>query len=243
MTSKNSKDTKCSTRLGWAFLIALISVLGISMLITSLLPSPTSSNLAFAKREDPKTPFVEDNARVLTAKTRKRVADLNRRAANEPGSPQLLVVTVNSLDRFSINKLANQKGKQYGIGSKDTHPGLVYIVSAEDNESYLATGDSIDSKITQPMATHMLESKTVAASFKEGDYDKGVNSVLSTIQPYFLGERKASDYPKNEIVMSRLSAALVNVALVIAIICVPVATVLLLDKYLFRADPLDIDAY
>lgn len=240
MTSKNSKN---HSRMIWTFTIAFVSVLSIVIFMATFKTSPTSSNPNFAKREDPKTPFVEDNARVLTAKTRKRVADLNRRAASEPGSPQLLVVTVNSLDRFSINKLANQKGKQYGIGSKDTHPGLVYIVSAEDNESYLATGNSIDSKITQPMATHMLESKAVAASFKEGDYDKGVNTVLSTIQPYFLGERKASDYPKNEIVMSRLSAMLVNVGSVIAIICVPVATFLLLDKYLFRADPLDTDVY
>ena len=109
MTSKNSKNTKCSARLGWAFNITIISLLSIAMLITLLLPSPTGNNPNFAKRVDPKTPFVEDNSHVLTAKTLKRIADLNQRAAVTPGHPQLLVVTVDSLKGVSISDLADKK--------------------------------------------------------------------------------------------------------------------------------------
>ena len=196
MASKNSKDSKCSARLGWAFNITIISLLSIAMLITFLLPSPTSSNPNFAKRIDPKTPFVEDNARVLTAKTRRRIADLNQRAVVEPGQPQLLVVTVDSLKGVSISDLANKKGRQYGIGSKDAHPGLVYVVSVKNRKDHLATSDSMRSKITKHMAVTMLESKSSRTAFSDGDFDKGVNTVLSTVQPYFLGEQNASDYPK-----------------------------------------------
>ena len=197
MASKNSKDPKCSAHLGWAFLITIISLLGISMLITVLVPSPTGRNPNFAKRVDPKTPFVEDNSRVLTAKTLKRIADLNQRAAVTPGHPQLLVVTVDSLKGASISDLADKKGKQYGIGSKDTHPGLVYIVSVKDRKDHLATSVDMQSKITKHMAVTMLESKSSRTAFSDGDFDKGVNTVLSTVQPYFLGEQKASDYPKS----------------------------------------------
>ena len=54
----------------------------------------------------------------------------------------------------------------------------------------------MQSKITKHMAVTMLESKSSRTAFSDGDFDKGVNAVLSTVQPYFLGEQKASNYPK-----------------------------------------------
>ena len=230
MASKNSKDTKCSARLGWAFNITIISLLSIAMLITLLLPSPTSSNPNFAKRIDPKTPFVEDNARVLTAKTRRRIADLNQRAVVAPGQPQLLVVTVDSLKGVSISDLADKKGRQYGIGSKDAHPGLVYVVSVKDRKDHLATSDTMHSKITKNMAVTMLESKSSRTAFSDGDFDKGVNTVLSTVRPYFLGERKASDYPKS-IPENVRSFIILAAAVIVTSVCTIIAYHDVIDKY------------
>ena len=109
----------------------------------------------------------------------------------------MLVVSVDSLKGVSISDLADKKGRQYGIGSKDAHPGLVYVISVKDRKDHLATSVDIHSKITKHMAVTMLESKSSRTAFSDGDFDKGVNTVLSTVQPYFLGERKASDYPKS----------------------------------------------
>ena len=169
--------------------------------------------------------FFEDNANKLSETTRKRVADLNQRAANEPGHPKLLVVTVDSIKGFSLAKLADKKGEQYGIGSKESDQGLVYVVAVKKRRDYLATSRGMKSKITPFMASDIIDSNVSFSkgnlNFNEGDFDKGINTVLSTVQPYFLGKYTASDYPKSKfkaVYLPLLLALLVSLVLTSSIV-------------------------
>lgn len=233
MTSKNFKDTKDAesdgnSKLYWAahiIITALMCVFVATILSPNFRTKPIDSNPAFAKHFDSKTPFVEDNANKLSETTRKRVADLNQRAADEPGHPKLLVVTVDSIKGFSLAKLADKKGEQYGIGSKESNQGLVYVVAVKERRDYLATSRGMKSKITPFMASDIIDSNVSFSkgnhNFNEGDFDKGINTVLSTVQPYFLGERTASDYPKSKfkaVYLPLLLALLVSLVLTLSIV-------------------------
>lgn len=199
MKSKNSSSI-------WLLVVTIMAGVGFFVMVplmtdrltTSVSSSQSlSNNPVAAKHYNSKTPFVEDNANKLSETTRNRIADLNQNATDVPGHPQLLVVTVDSLKGIPISDLAVEKGKQYGIGAKDANSGLVYVLAVKEHKDFLATGYGMESHITDAMATKMLDSDDSHTPFRDGDYDKGINAILSKIQPYFLGDLKASDYSKS----------------------------------------------
>lgn len=150
------------------------------------------------KNYNAETPFVEDNAKQLSDDTIKRIADLNKQASDTEGKPQLLVVTVQSLDGHDIAEFAAEKGKQYGIGDKDANSGLVYVVSIDDHKDFLATGYGMEDKITDAMATDLLDSDDSHDLYKDDDYDGGVNVILDKVQPYLLGEKTPAQYDEEQ---------------------------------------------
>ena len=71
---------------------------------------------------------------------------------------------------------------------------------------------------------------TSRTAFSDGDFDKGVNTVLSTVQPYFLGEQKASDYPKS-ITENVRSFIVFAIAVIVTSICAIIAYHDVIDEY------------
>jgi uncharacterized protein len=181
-------------RSGWkrvliVFIIVLAAIVGWNT-ISPLFRG--SSDDITAKHVDSSTPFVEDQAKILSEATDQKIAAFNERLEAEHDGAQLLVVTVPSLDGEEISTFAAEKGKQYGIGDKDKDNGLVYVISVDDHSDFIATGYGMEDKITDVAATEITDNAGSHAKYKSGDYDAGVLIILDRIQARLDGEDLSS---------------------------------------------------
>lgn len=72
---------------------------------------------------------MQDQANVLSAETEKHVYDLNKSWESREDKPQLLVVTVSTLDGVPIERKAKELFDRYKPGMKGKNTGLVYLLS------------------------------------------------------------------------------------------------------------------
>lgn len=154
-----------------------------------------SQNLAHADiinniKKDPTTPFVIDNASVLDENTKLFIQHHNEDLSKVKDSPQILVVTIKSLEGESIDELAVKIGKKFKIGDKENNTGLVYLVSVNDHKNYLTTGYGLESRITDITASDICQNITVKSAYKVGDYSTGTYKAIELIIPFLKGEKK-----------------------------------------------------
>lgn len=181
-------------------LIALSAIFVSILLLTacSSSNSNTPSNQINNKNYNENTPMVEDNADVLSSDTKNYIKEYNDSISNAKNKPQILVVTIKSLDGNDIADVATQKGKQYKIGSKEDNSGLVYVLAVDDHKDFLATGYGMEDVIPDIMAKDLLDNEISHDAYKDEDYNTGVKHNLERIKPYILGEKTKTDYKKEK---------------------------------------------
>lgn len=179
-----------------AIFIIAISVGALSACSSSKVASPDQQ--IEKKNYNEKTPFVEDNAHVLSEDTYDYIKNLNDELQSTKLKSQILVVTISDLDGNSIADVAAKKGEQYGIGNSKTDSGLVYVLAVNDHKDFLATGYGMESVITDSMATDILENTKSHDAYKDNNYDKGLMNNLKQIKPYLIGEKTKTDYKKEK---------------------------------------------
>lgn len=191
-------------------LIALSAIFVSILLLTacSSSNSNTPSNQINNKNYNENTPMVEDNADVLSSDTKNYIKEYNDSISNAKNKPQILVVTITSLDGNDIADVATQKGKQYKIGSKEDNSGLVYVLAVDDHKDFLATGYGMEDVIPDIMAKDLLDNKISHDAYKNEDYNTGVKHNLERIKPYILGEKTKEQYNKSQKQNKTLNSAL-----------------------------------
>lgn len=191
-------------------LIALSAIFVSILLLTacSSSNSNTPSNQINNKNYNENTPMVEDNADVLSSDTKNYIKEYNDSISNAKNKPQILVVTITSLDGNDIADVATQKGKQYKIGSKEDNSGLVYVLAVDDHKDFLATGYGTEDVIPDIMAKDLLDNKISHDAYKNEDYNTGVKHNLERIKPYILGKKTKEQYNKSQKQNKTLNSAL-----------------------------------
>lgn len=179
-----------------AIFIIAISVGALSACSSSNVASPDQQ--IEKKNYNEKTPFVEDNAKVLSENTYDYIKNLNDELQSTKLKSQILVVTISDLDGNSIADIAAKKGEQYGIGNSKSDSGLVYVLAVNDHKDFLATGYGMESIITDSMASDLLDNDKSHDAYKDDDYDKGLINNLKQIKPYLIGEKTKADYKKEK---------------------------------------------
>lgn len=179
-----------------AIFVIAISVGALSACSSSKVASPDQQ--IEKKNYNEKTPFVEDNAHVLSKDTYNYIKNLNDELQSTKLKSQILVVTISDLDGNSIADVATKKGEQYGIGNSKTDSGLVYVLAVNDHKDFLATGYGMESVITDSMATDILDNDKSHDAYKDNNYDKGLMNNLKQIKPYLIGEKTKTDYKKEK---------------------------------------------
>jgi uncharacterized protein len=199
----------------------------------SVISSSSSSDVS-RKHYDASTPFVEDNAKVLSRETDESISNLNNSLKKVDGSPEILVVTVKTLNGADISTFAADKGNQYGIGSKDKNNGLVYVLDVDEHKDFLATGYGMEDKITDVIATNLLDDDSIHGDYKSKDYDSGVQKVLSKVSPYLHGKYSVKDLKRQQNTINNKNNEKINVGsmalpdlimLIIGLIAIVVAVI------------------
>jgi len=176
-----------------------------------------SSALASEPNFPPLTGRVVDEAGVLSASTKSQLTDMltdHERATGE----QVVVVTLESLQGYSIEDFGYQLGRHWGIGQKGKNNGALLIVAPKEHKVRIEVGYGLEGELTDAICRTIIENY-ILPSFKRGDFNAGVlagtTSILRVLggTPLEMGEPAtpvvSGGVPTNPIVAALLSVLLI----------------------------------
>jgi len=150
------------------------------LLLLLILASPA---LASGPKFPPLTGRVVDDAGVLSASTQSQLTDMlaaHERATGE----QVVVVTLDSLQGYSIEDFGYQLGRYWGIGQKGKNTGAMLIVAPKEHKVRIEVGYGLEGTLTDAISATIIQNY-ILPSFKRGDFDAGIlagtKSMLSVL--------------------------------------------------------------
>jgi uncharacterized protein len=140
---------------------------------------------AFAS--EPKFPAltgrVVDEAGVLDSRT---VGELTLMLADHERDTgqQVVVVTLKSLQGYTIEDFGYQLGRHWGIGQKGVNNGVLLIVAPKEHKVRIEVGYGLEGTLTDAISSTIIQNY-ILPSFRRGDYSAGIvagtTSILSVL--------------------------------------------------------------
>ena len=151
----------------WALLVALPLFL--------CLFAPPAAAQTFPKF----TNSVVDQADILPpkaeARLNARLADLQRRTRH-----QLAIVTVPSLQGYSINDYSLRLGRAWGVGRRHYDDGVVLLVAPSEHKVRIEVGYGLEATLTDPRCAEIIRDRIVPR-FKLNDLPGGIEAGADAI--------------------------------------------------------------
>ena len=156
-------------------LLMALAVLG--ALISPVIAEPTYPEL---------TGRITDQAGLLTAADK---ADIESQLASleQTSTDQLAVVTVKSLDGYSIEDYGIGLARKWGIGQKGKDNGILLIVAPNDRKVRIEVGRRLEPMMTDTMSTLIIEN-AILPKFRRGDFGGGIKDGVRDIKTVLLGD-------------------------------------------------------
>jgi uncharacterized protein len=117
---------------------------------------------------------------------------LNRKllAFDDTTSNQIVVVIVPSLGGADPQRYATAIGQEWGVGQGGRDNGVVFLVSTEDREVFIATGYGLEGAIPDAVAGRIVR-RIVVPSFRQGQFYGGISEAVSALMAAAEGEYEA----------------------------------------------------
>ena len=140
-----------------------------------------ASTLAAEPKFPTLTGRVVDDAGVLSAAAQSQLTDML--AAHERATgQQVVVVTLDSLQGFTIEDFGYQLGRHWGIGQKGTNTGALLIVAPKEHKVRIEVGYGLEGTLTDAQSRIIIE-QSILPSFRSGDFNAGIlNGTRAIIQ-------------------------------------------------------------
>lgn len=126
---------------------------------------------------------VVDEARVLRSSTESAIAE-QLRAHEAETSNQVVVVTVRSLQGYTIEEFGVRLGIHWGIGQRDRDNGVLLIVAPNERKVRIEVGLGLEGVLTDSLAKIIIDEE-ILPLFRRGHLERGVragaDSILSAI--------------------------------------------------------------
>jgi uncharacterized protein len=122
---------------------------------------------------------VVDDARILSPSTRDQLTGMLARHEKATGE-QMVVVTLPSLQGYSIEDFGYQLGRSWGIGQKDKNTGALLIVAPKEHKVRIEVGYGMEGRLTDAASRVIIE-RDIVPQFKRGNFDGGVLAGTTTI--------------------------------------------------------------
>jgi uncharacterized protein len=126
---------------------------------------------------------VVDDAGVLDSRT---VGELTLMLADHERTTgeQVVVVTLKSLQGYSIEDYGYQLGRHWRIGQKGVNNGALLIVAPKEHKVRIEVGYGLEGQLTDAISATIIQNY-ILPSFKRGDYSAGIvagtTSILSVL--------------------------------------------------------------
>ena len=111
-------------------------------------------------------------------------------AFDDTTSNQIVVVIVPSLGGADPQRYATAIGQEWGVGQGDRDNGVVFLISTEDREVYIATGYGLEGAIPDAVAGRIVR-RIVVPSFRQGQFYGGISEAVSALMAAAEGEYEA----------------------------------------------------
>jgi uncharacterized protein len=159
------------------------SVIRAASALLILLLILASSALASGPKFPPLTGRVVDDAGVLDSWTQSELTDMLASHEGATGE-QVVVVTLPSLQGYTIEDYGYQLGRHWGIGPKGANNGALLIVAPKEHKVRIEVGYGLEGTLTDAISATIIQNY-ILPSFKRGDYNAGVlagtTSILSVL--------------------------------------------------------------
>lgn len=123
--------------------------------------------------------YVNDYANIISDETEQYIININKDLYNKTGA-QIVVVSVSSLDGYSIEDYALEVFRSYGIGDKVKNNGVLFLVSVEDRETRIEVGSGLEGRITDGKAGRILDNYVIPY-FKDNNWNSGIENGFNAI--------------------------------------------------------------
>lgn len=97
---------------------------------------------------------------------------------------QVVVVTVTTLQGYTIEDFGYQLGRYWGIGQKDKNNGVLLIVAPKERKVRIEVGYGLEGKLTDAKASQIIQDRILPA-FRSGNMEQGIvegtQAILATL--------------------------------------------------------------
>jgi uncharacterized protein len=133
--------------------------------------------------------LVVDRAGLL-ARAEREALNQKLLAFDDTTSNQIVVVIVPSLGGAAPSQFATEVGEQWGVGQGGKDNGVVFLVSTEDREVFIATGYGLEGAIPDAVAGRIVR-RIVVPNFRQGQFYGGIAEATSALMAAAEGEYEA----------------------------------------------------
>ena len=99
----------------------------------------------------------------------------------------MVVVTLPSLQGFSIEDFGYQLGRHWGIGTKEKDNGVLLIVAPNERKVRIEVGRGLEPILTDAMSKIIIEN-SILPRFRVGDYAGGIKDGVRDIALVLTGD-------------------------------------------------------
>ena len=132
---------------------------------------------------------IVDDANLLTAEDE---AELTATLQSLEGtsSDQLAIVTLPSLQGFTIEDFGYKLGRHWGIGQAGKDNGVLLIVAPNERKVRIEVGKRLEPVMTDAMSRIIIEN-AILPGFRRGDFAGGIRAGVRDIKDVLLGDADA----------------------------------------------------
>lgn len=112
-------------------------------------------------------------------------ADL--KALEDKSSDQLVVVTLPSLQGYTIEDFGYQLGRHWGIGTAKWDNGVVLIVAPKERKVRIEVGRGLEGTLTDALSKIIIEN-AILPRFREGDFAGGIKNGVRDVVLVLTGD-------------------------------------------------------
>jgi uncharacterized protein len=129
---------------------------------------------------------VVDDAQLLGPDVEEQLtADL--KALEDKSSDQVVVVTLPSLQNYTIEDFGYQLGRHWGIGTKEKDNGILLIVAPNEHDVRIEVGRGLEPILTDALSKIIIEN-AILPRFRTGDYAGGIKDGVRDIVLVLTGD-------------------------------------------------------
>jgi uncharacterized protein len=122
---------------------------------------------------------VVDDADLLTYPEEVAItADL--KALEDKSSDQVVVVTLPSLQGYTIEDFGHQLGRHWGIGTERFDNGVILVVAPNERKVRIEVGRGLEGTLTDALSKIIIENG-ILPRFREGDFAGGIKDGVRDI--------------------------------------------------------------